>query len=371
MQIIKHRLRPASVGTQRELISLHYGAGDGQKVYVQAALHADEQPGMLVAHHLRQALERLDGDGQIQGQVVLVPMANPIGLSQWLMNNALGRFELASGENFNRNYADLAGLVGDRVQSLLGQDAAQNVGLIREAMRASIRTLPAETELQDLRRTLLGLSIDADVVLDLHCDAQAVLHLYTGTDLWPQCEPLARYLGAHATLLAKESGGAPFDEACSKLWWQLAERFAGRFPIPPACLSVTVELRGNRDVDHALAAQDAAAMLDFLRHRRVIKGPVPLMPPLLHPATPLAGSIPIITASSGVLTFLKRPGNMLRAGEVVAELIDPLNAQVSELKSPVDGVLYAHISERFVTAGTKIAKVAGAQATRSGNLLSN
>jgi hypothetical protein len=56
---------------------------------------------------------------------------------------------------------------------------------------------------------------------------------------------------------------------------------------------------------------------------------------------------------------------------VLAELIDPVSAQVTELKSPVDGVLYAHISGRFVTAGTKIAKVAGAEATRSGNLLSN
>lgn len=371
MQIVKHLLRPASVGTQRELISLHYGAGEGQKIYLQASLHANEQPGMLVAHHLRRALEQLDADGQIQGQVVLVPMANPIGLSQWLLNSAQGRFDLTSGENFNRGYHEMVDAVADKVADKLGADAAHNVALIREAMRAALPKLPAETELQDLRRTLLALSIDADVVLDLHCDAEAVLHLYTGTDLWPQCEPLARLMGAHATLLAKESGGSPFDEACSKLWWQLSERFEGRFPIPPACLSVTVELRGNRDVDHALAVQDAAAILDFLRHRGVIKGQPPALPALLHEATPLAGSMPVVAASSGVLTFLKKPGSVLRAGEVLAELIDPVSAQVTELKSPVDGVLYAHISGRFVTAGTKIAKVAGAEATRSGNLLSN
>lgn len=371
MQIIKHLLKSATLGTQRELISLHYGSGEGQKIYLQASLHADEQPGMLVAHHLRQALDVLDAEGQIQGRVVLVPLANPIGLSQWLLNTAHGRFDLASGENFNRNYADLINSVAEQVASHLGPDATRNVALIREAMRDAIQALPADTELQDLRRTLLGLSMDADVVLDLHCDAEAVLHLYTGTDLWPQCEPLARLLGAHATLLAKESGGSPFDEACSKIWWQLAERFDGRFPIPPACLSVTVELRGSRDVDHALAAQDTAAILSFLRHRGVIKGPAPTLPALLYEATPLAGSMPISAPASGMLTFLKTPGTWLRAGEVVAELIDPLSAQVVELKTPVDGLLYAHISGRFVSAGAKVAKVAGAQATRTGNLLGN
>ena len=64
-----------------------------------------------------------------------------------------------------------------------------------------------------MRRALMRLACDADVVLDLHCDSDAVLHLYTGTPLWPQCEPLARYMGAYATLLATESGDNPFDEA--------------------------------------------------------------------------------------------------------------------------------------------------------------
>jgi predicted deacylase len=353
MQIITHPLLGASLGTRRELISLHYGSAAGPKVYIQASLHADELPGMLVAHHLRRELDALEAQGLIRGQVVLVPLANPIGLSQWLLNSQHGRFDLNSGENFNRHYGDLVQAVAERVATQLGSDALQNVALIRQALRDSIAALPAETELQDLRRTLMSLSMDAEVVLDLHCDAEAVLHLYTGTDLWPQCEPLARYLGAHATLLAKESGGEPFDEACSKIWWQLHEHFEGRHPIPPACLSVTVELRGQRDVSHALAAADARGILNFLRHRGVIDGPVP---GLLHGA-------------SGVLSFLRLPGEVLRAGEVLAELIDPLTAQVTELKAPVDGVLYAHINGRFVTTGTKVAKIAGQHATRTGNLL--
>ncbi len=45
---------------------------------------------------------------------------------------------------------------------------------MREALMAEV---PA-TELQSLRNTLMLLSHDADVVLDLHCDFEAALHMY-------------------------------------------------------------------------------------------------------------------------------------------------------------------------------------------------
>ena len=58
------------------LTAYHYGsAGSGKKVYIQASLHADEVPAMLVAHCLRRELERLDGEGRIHGEVILVPAA--------------------------------------------------------------------------------------------------------------------------------------------------------------------------------------------------------------------------------------------------------------------------------------------------------
>jgi hypothetical protein len=35
------------------------------------------------------------------------------------------------------------------------------------------------------------LAIDADLVLDLHCDGEAALHLYTTPGCWPALQPLA------------------------------------------------------------------------------------------------------------------------------------------------------------------------------------
>jgi len=358
-----------------ELLSLHFGqAGAGPKATLQAALHADEIPGLLVAHHLRERLAALEAAGRILGEVVLVPVANPVGLAQRVLHSPLGRFELASGENFNRHYADLTETVAASVDGRLGADPAANVEIIRAALREAAAALPARTQVESLRRVLLNLSIDADVVLDLHCDSQAVLHLYTETSAWPQAEPLARLMGAQAVLLAEVSGDNPFDEACSTPWPRLAARFGPATPVPSACVAVTVELRGESDVTHELAARDAQALLDYLCWRGMIApapgDAPPVLPPLRAEATPLAGSIPVSAPHGGVVVYLRELGATVTAGERLADLIEPMSGLVTPLLSPVDGVLYVQERRRFVPTGTGVLRVAGREAVRTGKLLS-
>ncbi len=365
-----HKLLSPAPGTQRELVSLHYGkTGAGPKIYIQASLHADELPGMLVAHHLRNRLDELEQSGRITGEIVLVPMANPIGLAQHMLHSPLGRFELTSGQNFNRHYPDQIDAVARAIEPELTQDAAHNVAVLRRALKKAVSESKVETELQSLRRTLLTLSCDADVALDLHCDAQAVLHLYTETACWPQCEPLARYLGSRVNLLAQDSGDNPFDEACSQVWWKWARHFGERFPIPQACLAVTVELRGFVDVDHEIASADAQNIIDYLSWRGAIVGDVRPMPRAVGEARPLAGSMPIHAPTAGLLVFLRKAGETVKAGDALAHVIDPITNAVTELSSPVDGLLYARDNLRFATAGMRVAKVAGKNAVRSGKLL--
>src|SRR3954469_19948522 len=108
MKTVHHALTQGTPGVAIELQSLHYGTpGAGPKATLQAALHADEIPGLLVAHHLRERLATLEAEGRILGEIVLVPVPSPLGLGQRVLHSALGRFDLATGENFNRHYADL------------------------------------------------------------------------------------------------------------------------------------------------------------------------------------------------------------------------------------------------------------------------
>jgi predicted deacylase len=88
---------------------------------------------------------------------------------------------------------------------------------------------------RSLKKTLLGMAIDADIVLDLHCDNEAVLHLRTARR-WPTPSRRWRRCSARTRLLAVQAGGEPFDEACSRLWWDLAAHFGPRRRFRrPAC----------------------------------------------------------------------------------------------------------------------------------------
>ena len=364
-----------SPGTTRTLTVWRFGKrGARPKAYLQAALHADELPGVLVLRALAARLARAQHDGVLEGEVVLVPLANPIGLSQYVFGHSLGRHALEGSGNFNRGYPDLATAVGERIGAELGATADANVALVRRALVGALAEYPANGAPAVLRLTLMRLAVDADIALDLHCDSEAVLHVYTGAALWPQAADLAAQLGARATLLAAVSGGNPFDEALGGPWWSLAERFP-RYPLPPACLAATIELRGERDVDQAFAQSDAEALYRFLCRRGVASEDPGPLPASRCAATPLTGVDMIRAPSAGVVCYPKSPGEIVARGTPVAEIIDPLDPDDAGarriLRAGTDGVLFARAADRLARPGQVLVKVAGSEplADREGGAL--
>lgn len=352
-------LPPAGPGVARRLSVLRYQSGrPGPKAYLQAAVHADEVPALLVAQQLREQLSALDAAGRLRGEIILVPYANPIGLSQFLQGWHLGRFELDSGQNFNRGYPDLFEAVAAAVEGRLGADADRNVQLVRAALRAALPAQLPSAENAALKQLLYRLSCDADVVLDLHCDYEASLHTYIGTPLWPAAADLAACLGSAVNLLADDSGGEAFDEANSRLWWRLAARFP-QYPIPPACCAATVELRGERDVDETLAARDAAGLIRFLAGRGFVEGIAP-PPPDCAPQASLLEAVDSLDAPlPGVLSWSVPLGSEVRRGDRLGELIDPETGSRTAILARNDGVLFARRGHRWARPGQWIAKIAG------------
>jgi hypothetical protein len=354
-----------SPGTERSLQVLRFGAeGARPKAYLQASIHADELPAMLVLNHLVERLSRAAGDGAIRGEVVVVPVANPIGLAQFVQGRAMGRFALAGSGNFNRHFPDLAQSLDEGIAGRLSDDAAANVSVLRTAMGEALKAMQPADEVAWLRHVLLGLALDADIALDLHCDSEAVLHLYLGTPLWPQAADLSAQIGSQATLLATVSGGQPFDEAVGGPWWALAERFPGH-PIPAACLSATVEYRGRSDVSEITAAADADNLFRFLQRRAVVDGDPGPLPGAICKATPLDGVHMIRSPVSGVIAYGKEPGDAVAAGEVVAVVVDPMNADFTgartDLISRCDGILYGRSADRLARPGKVLCKIAGTE----------
>lgn len=367
-----------SPGTERSLSVLRFGVeGARPKAYFQASLHADELPAMLVANHLVERLKRAAEADAMRGEVVVVPVANPIGLGQFVQGHAMGRFALAGAGNFNRHFPDLDEALDDDVVQRLGEDAQTNVCIVRAALEQALDDMQPTDEVACLRHTLLALAIDADIALDLHCDSESVMHLFLGTPLWPDAADLSAQLGSRATLLATESGGHPFDEAVGGPWWSLAER-CPQFPVPPACLSGTVEFRGRDDVDEALAAADADNLYRFLQRRGVIDGDPGPLPEALCDATPLEGADLIRSPVAGVIAYEKEPGEVVAAGDVVARVVDPLNTDFTSartaLTSRCTGVLYGRTQDRLARPGKLVCKVAGSEplpGRHAGNLITD
>ena len=372
MRIERIELPAPSPGTSLQLRLLRFGtAGARPKAYLQAGLHGGELPGMLVLAKLEELL--LEAEADILGEIVIVPVASPIGTGQSVMGVTLGRFDLFEMTNFNRGWPDPFDELAAAVEGRVGPDPVANVAAVRTAWRELAEAMPWHGTNGALRRALYGEAIDADLVLDLHCDLEAVMHLYLGTPLWPSAADLAAELGAAATLLAEESGGEPFDEALSTPWWQLQRHFPDH-PIPLACLAATIELRGMRDVDEALAEQDARALFRFLQRRGLIRGKPGALAPLSAEATPLTGVAMVRAPHAGLVSFRERPGAVVEAGRGLATLIDPRappGSRRSPILAPIAGLLFARTDNRLVRPGEIVLKIAGATPLpeRKGRLL--
>jgi predicted deacylase len=364
----KIHLPTMTPGTQRSIAYHRFGkAGARPKAYLQAAIHANELPGAMALHHLMPMLDAADRQGRIRGEVIVVPTVNPIGLSQLVGSIHLGRYDFLGRDNFNRNWPELSEAVAQRVGRRLGADAERNVVLVRRAALAALAALEPVNELQSLRVEALRRSIDADVVLDLHCDQEAALHLFISRADWPgPATELAADIGSEATLY-----NDPFPEVAtffgvnSSLWARLAARFPAA-NIPQACLSATIEYRGQHDVNHRLGASDAANLYRFLVRRGIVAGRAGALPRLKAQATPVAGMDVGYSPKAGMVVYHLPKGARVRKGSAVCEIIDPLDARGPKARTQVlartDGILFSRKPDgRLMWPGAVLFRIAGAK----------
>ena len=358
-----------SPGTRRELIVHRWGeAGARPKAYLHAAIHADEWPGLLVLHHLTRLLDEANREGRVLGEIILLPYANPIGLNQSVNGHLIGRHHLADERghfsNFNRDWPDLTDVVAEAVKDKLGDDADANVALVRAALLEAVAGLPETTERDFYRKSLLGLSIDADCIFDLHCDNEALLHIYANVNHAESLVELGRDM--EAPLYIFETGAAGcFDETNGGPWYGLREKLGLGDRLPLACFAATPELRGMRDVDDAICGRDAENLLRFLTRRGFVAGdPGPLPDPVGEP-TPLHGLDWIKAPIAGLAVWKKRLGDRVQAGELLVEIVDLAVADPEQSRRAVyaetNGLLFSILSDRMVRPGVTIGRIAGVE----------
>lgn len=303
------------------------------KVYIQAALHADERPGPAALHFLIPELVKAEAEGRLLGSLTLVPQANPVGAAQHMFSQHMGRFSTGNRANFNRDFP-----VPDEhgVRTLAGPTSAVFTD-------------------RRLKSRLLELADHHPIVLDLHCDDEGVQYLYIPDRLWPEMSDLAACLDAEAAVLWNAGSDCAFEEAA---FAQMSARAKGDFK---GLCATTVELRGQLDVDPVLARKDAQGLYRFLVMRGVIVddsvAPADLRPDFV--AKPIAHVEMIKAPVGGTILYHVSPGEQVQAGQLLAEVVtrpgEPDGAV--EVRAPQPGFVLTRRMRRFIRMGDDLVKL--------------
>ena len=353
------KLPTASVGSQAHINVHRFGPSGGKKVYIQAGLHADEHPGLLVAQHLLRHLELLEKQGALKAEIVLVPFANPIGLRQRSFGHVVGRCDWHTGQNFNRNMAINTDQVMATLSDSFGDDLIENDQIMRAGLRTLVSQRTDDFEINSLHKALLLHSIDAHYVLDLHCDDVALPHIFYGVHQAETGAVLANAMGFSICLEEDVTGTVAFDGTHTQPWVNM-EKHLGRPVFSKPCFAATLELRGRGDVSPELAEQDCLGILDFLTNENLIdRVPTPQKPVELKQLG--VDQVKMVRASiSGIVTYRSKLGATLKAGEPFADIVflDSPTAKSVPILAPCDGYLFSATGHYFTTKGDTIAMLA-------------
>jgi predicted deacylase len=331
-------------------------------VHLQAALHADEHPGTMVLHHLLPMLRRADDQGLLRARFTVMPIVNPFGLGNLSLRNHIGRYDTSTGINYNRRWPDLFSAIRSQISGRLSDDELFNVNLIRTAVARWIDAQQPRTAAEQLRLLVLREAHDAAFVLDLHCDDDSLIHIFTSPELMPELQDLADWMGAAATLTAADSGGGSFDEVLPQLYRKVAQANPGK-PVPMASATATLEYRGQADVFDELGADDARRLWGFLCGRNLIDADAGSPPAASPAATSLEATEMVRTDRPGLVAYRVELGERVSKGQPVADLIALDGPEAYMARTPIfagtDGFVLSRRMHKYAPRGTSIMKIVG------------
>jgi len=312
------------------------------KTYMQAALHAEELPGVAALHFLIPMLEAAEKRGDILGAITIVPKANPIGAGQYVNGANEGRFDLGSRTNFNRDYPLIS---GDE----------------RETLLDDLDDLLATDQ---LKHHLLHMASGADLMLDLHCDDESQLYAYLHEVWWPEATDLAESMGLEAVLLSDGKSSA-FEDAVTHAWEH--GPLGSRKSWHEGRLSLTMEFRGLADVDPVLGRMDAEGLYAFLQRRGVVAGE-PIRKESFEGAVAGLDYVQMVNAPvTGMVLFEREFGEVVDKGDHLATIVTKPGDATGDVKvtAPTEGTIVTRTTRRFVRRTDNLMKIASSELSQA------
>ncbi len=208
------------------------GKKKSKKVYIQSNLHGSEIVGNAVISQLISFFSTLNKN-QLNGQIWLLPVCNPLGTNQRNHFFSSGRFNSYDGKDWNRIFWDYEKFCQD-----LDEFVQQNIkfdsltiqeNFLQQQKQAFSKQLerinnPSSAPLfEQYRYQLQSLSMDANYVIDIHSSSnQCIDYLFCFPG---QQEDSANYFQIDYGILMDTYDGDAFDEAFMKPWLALEKKF--------------------------------------------------------------------------------------------------------------------------------------------------
>jgi hypothetical protein len=337
------------------------GKQPGKKAYIQANLHGSEIVGNAVIQQVIDFLSNLD-ENQIQGQIWLVPVCNPMGINQRNHVFPTGRFNSYDGKNWNRIFWDYEKECQDLKEFARSQlDYSPEVirknylEKINQAWQQQLEQIqkPSSVPLShQYRYRLQSLCLDADYVIDLHSSSnQGIDYLFC----FQSRETSAKYLLFEYGIWMPEYDGEAFDEAFLKPWLALEKELANlgkaiQFDLE----SWTLELGAGMTMNLASVARGVKGIKNYLAYKNILQ----LDEPLETESIKLVNKNKIKSyhaPTGGMIQNRVTLGTKVQAGERVYQLLS-FNKQkqlpeVINIHAETDGLVFDLSTNQCVNQG--------------------
>jgi predicted deacylase len=291
-----------------------FRGGDGPRLAVVSGIHGDELEGLYVCHRLAARLEDIarERPGALRGSLELYPALNPLGL------DTLQRRVPIYDVDLNRAFpGHAAGLLPQRlahaaIEQLLGAALVVDI----HASNVYLREIP---------QVRIARAFEAKLV------------------------PIARRMNVDLIWI---------HEAVTVLENTIAHSLNER-GVPCLVAEMGVGMR----VTPSFAEQVATGILHAARELGVLDGRLELEPAEHAPLVADDGNVHYLNAeTSGVFVAAAAHWNAVRKGELLGRIVSPLRGDLlSEVRSPVDGVLFTLREYPLVYEGSLLARIMRAE----------
>ncbi|MBK2258792.1 M14 family zinc carboxypeptidase [Francisella philomiragia] len=341
-----------------EKITIKGSNSSAPSVYMQASMHASELQGNAVMVELLEYFKK----HQPKGDVYLIPQCNPIGKDVFIGAGHQGRFDSATGDNFNRYYfypsIDYSGFVKEHINSTTAEYKQAFENLLQQELD---KELSNEWELSRAKRLNLLVQREAqkaDYVLDLHTDTDATTYLYTADF----AKEIAESFGYKDMLIINnDKAGGSLDEAIFCPWWHLSQEFRKQGRDEKVLKEgYTLELGSEEYINFINAKMQTQGILNYLKYKDIIDSPFDT--DLLntdirhHIYGPNYKHLKAI--EGGLYEWFIKPGDIFKAGDVIGQYIQTSTMQKKDLILPYGGVVISIHNTGAVCQGSQLINLA-------------